>query len=64
MIDLDRYGPRADGEEVMSMYGNSRGQGFGPEVGHGLEQELTRSCQVVIRSLSANLWNPPVRLCI
>jgi hypothetical protein len=29
---------------VMSMYGNSRGQGFGPEVGHGLEQFLTRSC--------------------
>ena len=44
MIDWDRYGPRADGEEVMSMYGNSRGQGFGPEVGHGLEQFLTRSC--------------------
>lgn len=27
-----RYGPRAHGEEVMSMYGNSRAQGFGPEV--------------------------------
>lgn len=27
-----RYGPRANGDEVMSMYGNSRGQGFGPEV--------------------------------
>jgi aspartyl-tRNA(Asn)/glutamyl-tRNA(Gln) amidotransferase subunit A len=27
-----RYGPRANGEEVMSMYGNSRGQGFGSEV--------------------------------
>lgn len=27
-----RYGPRAHGEEVMSMYANSRALGFGPEV--------------------------------
>ena len=64
MIDWDRYGPRADGEEVMSMYGNSRGQGFGPEVGHGLEQFFNQVLLVVIRSFSASLWNPPVRLWI
>jgi hypothetical protein len=27
-----RFGPRAHGEEVMSMFGNSRAEGFGPEV--------------------------------
>ena len=32
VVHWDRYGPRAHGEEVMSMYGNSRAQGFGPEV--------------------------------
>lgn len=32
VVNLDRYGPRAHGEEVMSMYANSRALGFGPEV--------------------------------
>lgn len=36
----NRYGPRAHGEEVMSMYGNSRAQGFGSEVRVGLKKLL------------------------
>jgi hypothetical protein len=46
-VDYFRYGPRAHGEEVMSMYGNSRAQGLAVLDGSSFIQLLTMNYMIL-----------------